>query len=188
MPKRIKSDQPVIYQLKIVLAGTKPPLWRRVLVDSSMTLFKLHQVIQVAMGWENAHLHMFQIRQKHYGEPENDMLGETLDERKFKLWQVIRREKEKFQYRYDFGDSWDHNIIVEKITTDSVTVPVPICTKAVGACPPEDCGGLWGYYNMINAINDPKHPEHEEMKDWIGDDYDSKHYDIEKVNQKLGKL
>ena len=126
-----------IYQIKITLDNTHPPIWRSILVPGSTTLLKLHDVLQIVMGWQDYHLHMFKIDGLIYGNPEDDEYGDlgTLDESEFKLIQVIRRVGQRFSYEYDFGDSWDHTLIVEKILPSQKGARHPLCLKGKRACP-----------------------------------------------------
>jgi len=182
MPKNPKKT----YQLKISLKGAKPPIWRRFLVDSSMALPEFHGVLQTVMGWDNSHLHQFSAYGESFGiaDPEFDFEGGR-DERKFKVAHLLKNEKDAIVYEYDFGDGWAHKITLEKILPFDPKAVLPVCVKAKGACPPEDVGGLWGYYAFLEALNDPKHPEHDEYKEWVGEDFDPDAYDIEQVNALL---
>jgi hypothetical protein len=168
----------VIYQLKITLRDTKPPVWRRVQVQDC-TLGRLHDVIQTCMGWTNSHLHAFEVGGEQYSEPDPDGMMETEDERKVKLSQVVARGFKKFAYTYDFGDNWDHTVEVEKTLEAEPGVRYPRCVDGKRACPPEDCGGPWGYADFLKAIRDPKHPEHEDMLEWAGDGFDPEEFDVE---------
>ncbi len=180
-----KPADTTIYQLKISLREIKPPIWRTVQVLSSTTLQKLHLIIQESMGWYNSHLHNFLIDGIEYGEPAPEYDFEVTDETKVKLSKVVRGEKTKFSYIYDFGDGWDHTILVEKILPCDPKVSYPICIKGKRACPPEDCGGPWGYVEFLEAIQNPSHPEHEEMLEWIEGDFESEEFNLDEVNQRL---
>ena len=191
--KQKSLDLHQVYRLKVTLKGSKPPIWRRLEVPGDITLAKLHQILQVAMGWTNSHLHSFQIGEIYYEEPEPGFdpdlsLAESKNEKRFKLQQVAFREKMKFFYEYDFGDSWEHEILVEKILPMTEERRQPVCLKGVKACPPEDIGGLWGYYEFLEIIKDPKHPEHEDMVEWIGGHFDPEEFDLEEVNKQLKKI
>jgi hypothetical protein len=180
-----KAKEPAqVYQLKITLQGVKPPIWRRVQVKDC-TLPQLHDIIQVCMGWEDYHLHAFEIGGEQYSEPDPDGMMETEDERKVKLSQVVEGGIKKFTYTYDFGDSWDHVIQVEKTLPAEKGVKYPRCVDGKRACPPEDCGGSWGYANFLEAIQNPEHPEHEELTEWIGGEFDPEAFDAEDVNEEL---
>jgi hypothetical protein len=176
-----------VYQLQVTLDRSKPPIWRRILVPGNFTLYNLHEILQLVMGWENYHLHMFTIDDQIYGDPEDDEYGDlgTKDETHYRLDQLDLRERSKFSYEYDFGDSWDHTILVEKILAAEKGVRYPICLKGKHACPPEDVGGVWGYQNFLEAIADPEHEEYEEYLVWIGGEFDPEAFDQDEVNQAL---
>lgn len=123
-------------------------------------------VLQTVMGWYGGHLHEFDVFGDSYGDPEV-MEGEVLDERSVTLGKLITAEKEKFHYLYDFGDSWDHEILVEKILPLEKGTHYPVCVTGKRACPPEDCGGAPGYEELLEILKDPSHPEHEDMFDWL---------------------
>jgi hypothetical protein len=177
-----------VYQLKITLRDIRPPIWRRVQVRSDSTLGHLHWVIQFSMGWTNSHLHSFSIQGVDYGvllpELGFDEMG-VEDEQSVKLSKVIPGEKFKFSYLYDFGDSWEHEILVEKVLEADPEINYPICIKAQRACPPEDCGGAWGYQEFIEAIQDADHPEHEEMLEWVGGVFDPEEAELNEINPLL---
>ena len=183
-----KTTHKTIYQLKISLRNIRPPIWRRVQVESSTTLSQLHLIIQAAMGWYNYHLHSFSIQGIEYGEPQPDYGLDIQDERKVKLNQVIKSEKAKFFYTYDFGDSWEHSILVEKILPLDPKISYPLCIKAKRACPPEDCGGAWGYMEFLEAIQNPQHPEHEDSLEWVEGSFDSEQCSLEEINQRLAQF
>ncbi len=175
-----------VYQLKIVLNGSKPPIWRRFLVDSTISLAQLHKIIQVVMGWDNCHLHQFVANGSFYGYLSDD-IPEIEDENKYRLDHILKQEKMAFIYEYDFGDSWEHKITLEKISSFDTKLVLPQCIKAKGACPPEDVGGIWGYYEYLAVLNDPAHPDYEEYKEQIGDDFDPLAYDMTLTNKMLVK-
>ena len=175
-----------IYQLKITLLDAKPPIWRRVLVPGSFNLYKLNQVIQLAMGWTDSHLHQFYIDGEFYGLPDEELDdGEWEDERKFKLEQIAPEVKSKFVYEYDFGDSWRHEILVEKIISPVPGEKYPQCIKGKRACPPEDVGGVWGYADFLAALQDEEHEEHDSYLEWVGDEFDPEAMDLGEINQAL---
>src|SRR6266508_3874429 len=150
-----------VYQIKVTLIGSKPPIWRRILVADTTTLHRLHTILQTIMGWDDYHLHMFTINKQIYGEPEDDEFGDLgiKSEARFELDQVVGRAGAKFRYGYDFGDSWEHELIVEKILPAEKGVHFPLCGAGKRACPPEDVGGVWGYQEFLEAIADPGHSE-----------------------------
>ncbi|MGB9694306.1 MAG: plasmid pRiA4b ORF-3 family protein [Fervidobacterium sp.] len=178
-----------VYQFKITLQGSNPPIWRRIQVPETYTFWDLHIAIQDAMGWLDCHLHMFEIVDPSTGmkceigipEKEYDEYGETLPGWKQKIADYFSMENLKANYVYDFGDNWEHNIQLEKILPREKGVNYPRCIKGKRACPPEDCGGVWGYEEFLEAIKDPKHEEHEEMLEWVGGEFDSEHFDVNEV-------
>lgn len=180
-----------IYQLKITLKYSKPPIWRRVLVKSNITLAELHATIQPAMGWYDSHLHQFMIDDVYYGEPHPDYTDMGMDmenEAKYRLNRIAPTEGSKFVYEYDFGDSWLHDILVEKILPPEKGVRYPQCIKGKLACPPEDVGGVYGYYDLLEIIKDPSHDEHDEYLEWLGDDFDPAYFSLEETNEALNQL
>jgi hypothetical protein len=190
-PKKIWLPQE-IYQLKVTLLDTRPPIWRRLLVPAGLTLEVLHDVLQLAMGWYDSHLHEFRVGQKRFGKPDPD--DELMDlpavgnERTAHLFKVLGKAKAKAMYTYDFGDSWEHAIVVEKVLPPEPGVAYPLCVAGKLQCPPEDCGGIPGYYNLLEAIRDPEHEEHEDMLDWVGGDYDPQAFSVDDVNRRLASL
>jgi len=180
-----------IIQLKITLQGTKPLIWRRVLVENSISFFKLHYIIQYAMGWENRHLFEFNINGLRIGEPHEDdegWGGQLIDSLTVTLSSLIKNTKEKFTYTYDFGDDWVHIIKVEKFLSKDENVNYSLCIDGELNCPPEDCGGVYGFYDLIDKIKNKKHPEYKELISWLGDNYDHERFDIELVNKGLQLL
>jgi hypothetical protein len=178
---------PDIYQLKVTLNDSKPPIWRRIVVPENITLSLLHEILQIVMGWENYHLHMFKIAGQIYGDPEDDEMGMmgTKNETRYRLSQLNLHEKAKFYYEYDFGDGWEHTILVEKILPAEKGSRDPLCITGKGACPPEDVGGIWGYADILQAIANPEHPEHDESLEWLGKDFDPEEFDLDAVNETL---
>lgn len=180
-----KSRANQIYQIKITLQGSKPPIWRRVQVPADIRLSALHDVIQIVMGWGDEHLHQFLIGREYYGDERLADQGDVEDESKVKLNALVKKEKERFLYEYDFGDSWEHRLDVEKILPAEPDVHYPRCVEGKRACPPEDCGGVWGYADLLEAIRDPAHPEYENMSEWVEDDFDPEAFDPDEVNALL---
>lgn len=177
------------FRIKISLKGSQPKIWRRVVVKRGLTFQALHHVIQIAMGWHNCHLHQFHVYGEIFG-PRRDQLNfgsdEHEDESKFKIGGLGLGSKNKVFYEYDFGDGWLHEILVEKLVDDAPEHPV--CLAGELACPPEDCGGVWGYQRLLAVLKDPKDPEHEDMKEWIGEDWDAERFDLAEVNRSLKRL
>ena len=184
-----KSDTR-IYQIKVTLEGSKPPVWRRLLVRSDITLADLHDIIQAAFGWWDYHLHQFIVGGTHYGVPDPDYLDyvDMHDEQDVTLSQIATGEGFKFRYEYDFGDSWLHQVLLEKVLPPEPDQNYPLCVKGRRARPPEDVGGIGGYYYFLEAIQDPDHEEHDEYLEWVGGEFDPEAFDLEEVNQALDAL
>jgi hypothetical protein len=190
MAKKQPKNPIPIYQLKIVLREIEPPVWRILQIKGNASLGKLHDYIQGAMGWKDCHLHEFKIEGKRYMAKEqmdddydDDGFGSrgVYDERKWCLDKLLK-EGDSFEYEYDFGDSWDHDILVEKIIPPKEEVYYPICTYGERACPPEDCGGTTGYEELIQVLNDPTHEDHEHFSEWAGEDFDPETFDMKGAN------
>lgn len=186
-----KSKAPAqIYQIKVTLRDSKPPIWRRLLVSSETTLETLHDIIQIAMGWEDGHLHVFEVGEDSYSALMEDMFDDLdfKDESRIRLNEIVPAEGFKFSYAYDFGDNWDHIILVEKVFSVNPAQELPVCIKGKRACPPEDVGGIWSYDTFLEAIRNPDHPEHKDYTEWLGADFDPEAFDMDVVNAALGGL
>lgn len=179
-----KYDQ--VYQFKITLKGTKPPIWRRILVPETYTFWDLHVAIQDAMGWDDYHLHEFTLlspktgRKVKIGIPSDedaDFGWKVLADWNQKIAHYFSSENSKADYVYDFGDGWEHSIKLEKILPRETGVAYPRCIDGRGACPPEDCGGIGGYAEFLEAIGDPANELHEDMLDWVGGSFDPDDFD-----------
>ncbi|WP_370948577.1 plasmid pRiA4b ORF-3 family protein [Amycolatopsis sp. cg5] len=178
------------YQIKVQLVGvTKPPVWRRIQVSAGFSLDQLHDVIQDAMGWFDCHLHKFSDEWREYGDTDPE-LG-YFDERTVRLSQLLAETGDKIHYTYDFGDNWDHVITLEKVLPPDVAAAGPSCTAGKGACPPEDCGGSWGYADLKNSLADPEAEDHEDLLEWLGlasgDEFDPHAFSVGKVSARLGR-
>jgi len=186
-----KNSEPVrIYQLKVTLHGSHPPIWRQFQVRSDITLAKLHRILQIVMGWTNTHLHRFLIRGGQFGIPDDgDMvLRKMIDGRKHRLSDVVSGQASRFTYEYDFGDGWQHELLVENILSPEAGERYPVCLAGARACPPEDVGGALGYQNLLEAIHNLNHPQHDECLEWIGDGFDPEAFHVDEVNRKLRQL
>lgn len=188
MSSENQSSEP-IYQIKVTLKESTPPIWRRILVSGGTSLHKLHLILQASMGWDNYHLHMFEIAGQTYGDPAEDPDDElgAQDETQVTLRDLGLAPGAAFEYEYDFGDSWRHLLNVEEIREGGDTAQLPRCTAGKGAAPPEDVGGVYGYEEYLAAIQDPNHPEHEEMLAWRGP-FDPAEFDIADANARLAWL
>ena len=176
-----------IYQFKITLRDSKPPIWRRIQVPDTYTFWDLHIAIQDVFGWSDYHLHEFEMihpsskRKVKIGFPDEDFGRDILPNWKQKIYDYFSMENKKSDYLYDFGDSWEHEITLEKILASEKGVNYPKCVKGKRAGPPEDCGGIWGYEEFLEAIKDPEHEQHNEMLEWIGGEFDSEYFDPNEI-------
>ena len=187
-PRKSKPTN-CIYQFKITLLEAQPPIWRRIQVEDC-TLDKLHLHIQRAMGWTNSHLHQFEIGGQTYGDPELlEDVGEYQDSTTILLSEILPtgRKQLRFKYEYDFGDGWLHEVLFEGCPEPEKGKKYPICLEGERACPPEDCGGIWGYFDFLEAIADPKHEEHEAMLEWIGGKFDPEMFDAKQATKEMKK-
>ncbi len=185
----LKKDYKNIYQFKITLKDIKPPVWRRIQVPENYSFWDLHVAIQDSMGWVDCHLHEFttivknQNQIKSIGLPDFEMMEfDVLPgwEEKISDWFALDKLK-VMDYTYDFGDNWEHRVELEKIIKKKDKTVYPVCIKGKRACPPEDCGGVWGYEEKLKIIKDPKHPEYDEIAEWMGEDFDSEEFDCAEV-------
>lgn len=172
-----------VFQFKIVLQGTKPPIWRRIQILEECSFWDLHVAIQDAMGWKDCHLHIFSLPCGDVGIPDDC----GFDDVETKAgWQTSVKENMKVgdsvHYIYDFGDGWTHKVTLEKVLKPDPALTYPVCVTGKRACPPEDCGGPYGYGDLLDILSDAKHPEHEEMLDWMGDEFDSESFSPDKVH------
>lgn len=165
-----------VYQLKATILDIKPPVWRRVVVPADISLSRLHDVLQAAFGWWDYHLHEFEIAGARYGIDDGESWEPPKDERRTRL-NIVAEQGSSFIYVYDFGDYWRHRIVVEKVFTATPGGRYPACVGGRRACPPEDCGGTWGYAEFLEAIRDPDHEEHESMLEWVGGHFDPEAFD-----------
>lgn len=181
-----------VFQLKVTLRDTRPAVWRRVLVDGSSTLVHVHEVIQAAFGWWDYHVHDFEIDGSNYGvpDPDDDDWGiPTIDESGVRL-DSIAGPGSRYLYRYDFGDNWRHDVVVEKVLPTDGSMEVPACVDGRRACPPEDCGGTGGFRDLLAILANPGHAEYRERREWMGRDYDPDAFDPSEFedNRRSAKL
>ncbi len=173
-----------VISLKVTLRDSKPPIWRRLLMPGEMTLQDLHEAIQATMGWYGGHLHAFSLGGTEYGDPEAE--PDFADAAAMTLDRVVKSGAKKFTYTYDFGDDWEHIIVIEK---PQAVVPgqyYPACVAGKRACPPEDCGGMPGYEQMLEIIANPKHPQHKDQMEWLGAPFDPEEFSVEDADTALG--
>lgn len=178
-----------IMELKIILSGIKPTIYRTIQIEENNTFFELHAAIQIAFGWENSHMHIFEIEDDRIGISDFDEFEDeyTIDERTIRLFQTGLNEKDKFEYIYDFGDHWVHEIQVTKILDPKNTF-YPKCVRGTMNRPPEDCGGIYGFENFKEIMGNRKHPEFKEMKTWYGGMYDEELFLKDQINDNFKKF
>jgi Plasmid pRiA4b ORF-3-like protein len=189
--KRKRSARPApVYQIKVGLRGTKPPIWRRLEVPADISLARLHIVIQIAFDWNDSHMHVFETPYGSFGTADADL--DHSPEAPVTLEQVAPAVSSKLCYTYDFGDDWEHDILVEKVLDRNETATYPRCTGGRRAAPPDDCGGIWGYAELMEVLTDPTDPEHKDRLEWLGlddaADFDPKRFDAEEVTRALAAM
>lgn len=188
VPTRAEQQGAGVFKLKIrLLRITKPPIWRRLLVPADIRLDRFHEVIQAAMGWEDYHMHVFSHGSVEYGTPDPELCHR--DERRATLDHLLGEAGDRIRYTYDFGDDWEHEIALEDVLAADPDVHYPICLSGKSACPPEDCGGAWGYEHLRGVLADPAHEQHQDMLEWLeletAAEFDPASFDIDEVNEAL---
>lgn len=179
------ADAPAL-RVRLALADVEPPVWRELVLPGSWHLGKVHWAIQSAMGWEDSHLHKFQAGDRRFGPRDPFGGGEDVArEEVFRLHEVLVQVGDLLDYTYDFGDDWRHQLTVLELLAPTA---LATCLDGAGACPPEDCGGPWGYEQLLTILADPQHPEHEDRLEWIGGPVDPASFDVEVVAQRLGRI
>jgi hypothetical protein len=184
--KKASAASGEIFRVKVTLDGLRPAIWRR-LETCDCSLADLHEIIQMAMGWEFAHLWHFKVHSTYYGEQVDRELNQ-LDAHTPTLSKLFAVGTRKFSYVYDFGDNWQHSILIERVVEAEADAVYPRCTKGERRCPPEDCGGVWGYCDLLEALANPDHPEHEERLEWLDDDFEPEAFDLAAANKRLAQL
>lgn len=173
---------PTIYELKITLQDTRPPVWRRFSAPGDVSLIRLHGHLQRIMGWTNAHMHQFIAEGWHFGTPDPDFPRPTQTGKNVPLNQVLRKPNDRFVYEYDFGDGWQHEIVLERVVAAEPDRLYPYVMDGARACPPEDCGGIAGYQRLLEALASSKHPDHGAVLAWVGGSYDPTAFDPDAMN------
>lgn len=176
-----------IFQIKVTLKWSKPPIWRRIQLRGDTKLGQLHHILQITMGWWGEHLHAFEANGISYGEPDPDYPSDLRNERNVRL-DKIAKESDVIKYEYDFGDSWIHELKVEKVLDPEPGTHYPRCLDGKRAAPPEDCGGVPGYERMLEILTNPKDEEYEDIREWLGEEFDPEAFDLAAVNEELGDL
>ena len=175
----------LLYEIKVELKEIEPPIWRIIQVPSRTSLLRLHRILQRAMGWKDYHLHLFEVDGKRYGEPSTEWDIEVLESRKMTLEKVFSGGRTSFLYEYDLGDSWVHELTLLSASQGEEKLG---CTAGARACPPEDCGGPMGYYELLVALSDPSHEEHLAMLEWVGGKFDPNAFSVTAADQALKRL
>jgi hypothetical protein len=184
------APAPTVHTIKVTLAGSRPPIWRRLQVPSAITLRALHDVVQAAFGWEGYHMWVFETPLGRWGVADRELQITSAAAKR--LDQVAPHEADRLGYTYDFGDDWEHTILVEAVTDPEPGIAYPRCLTGRRACPPEDCGGVWGYDSLIEILADPEHEEHQDRLEWLGLDsagrFDPAAFDLVQINGALSGL
>ena len=195
MDDDIESTTLKAYYLRVTLQDSTPLIWRDIIVPSNLTLEDLHYVIQAAMGWNNDHLHHFIADNilyadiNHHNNPYHENTGNELNESSYTISQLLPEEKTSILYEYDLSDSWLHKIELRRILpAHDVYAIKPHCVKGKGACPPESCGGIWGYADILNTLQNADTETKNELLTSIGENFDPERFDLENVNRILKRL
>ena len=165
-----------VCQLKVTLRGTRPPIWRRLLVPADTTLTRMHRVLQIAMGWQDSHMYEFRV----------DVRRPARMQHSARIGEVLREIGSSLTYTYDLGDGWEHSVVLEKRLRGGNGAERPVCLGGQWACPPEDCGGVPGYYDLLEVLQNPADERYEEMREWTGEDFDPEVFSVDAVNRQLG--
>jgi hypothetical protein len=176
-----------VFQLRVQLVGVHPVVWRRVLVPGSVRLSKLSEMLIAAMGWENSHLHAFEVGGKRFGMNFDEYPEGEIDEKGVTVLQALRDER-RFDFEYDFGDGWKHEVVVEELTWSYYGLKFAVCVDGQNACPPEDVGGVPGYAYFLDAITDPEHEEHDSYLEWVGGSFDPTEFELGAANAACQKV
>jgi hypothetical protein len=172
-----------VYVVKVTLLGTSPPVWRRILVPRDITLQHLHRTLQRVMGWTNSHLHQFVVQRQRISDPRSRVVTKVANENRTRLGELIWTAGASLLYEYDFGDGWQHELLLEEVLTGDESFQ-QICVAGKQCCPPEDCGGSQGFAELLNALRDANHPGHEEVCEWLGD-YVPESFSADDINRRL---
>lgn len=190
-PAATSDGNATVYRFKISLQGTDPAIWRRI-ETKDVPLGKLHELIQTAMGWTNSHLHQFEIGERRYTDPrlmsgDFDDCG-AIDYSDIRISNLVAKYGPKLRmcYEYDFGDGWQHDVVLEKVTESEPSAKYPRCIDGERACPPEDVGGVYGFADYVAAITNPNHGEHAELLEWNGP-FDPAHFDAAQATRCMKK-
>ena len=177
------------YQILISLKDSEIKIWKRILISSGLPLSDFHKVIQTTMGWENSHLHQFVKNKTFYTVRMKDDYSweemNNVDYKEMKVSDLLVNENDTIIYEYDFGDGWMHDITLEKKISNNPEIIYPTCLDGAMNCPPEDCGGVWGYKKLLEIIKNPGHKEYQEYMEWLGGTFDPKYFNKDETNERL---
>jgi hypothetical protein len=176
-----------VFRLRIQLNDVDPVIWRRLLVPGSVRMSKLADILIGAMGWTNSHLHAFRVGDARYGMQAEDWPENEIDEKTVTVLQSLREER-RFVFDYDFGDSWEHEVVIEELEWTHLGLKYAVCLEGANACPPEDVGGARGYSDFLEAIVDPAHDDHQSFLDWVGGPFDPAEFNVAEANALLQKV
>ncbi|HLI00838.1 MAG TPA: plasmid pRiA4b ORF-3 family protein [Acidimicrobiales bacterium] len=177
-----------VHELRVTLLDVSPPVWRLVRVPSALPLSTVHAILQIALGWEDRHLHEWRVGDVTYGLPDEDSWGEELADESAALLADVAPPDSVLHYDYDFGDGWEHLVEVAAVRPYNANVPPVACIAGERACPPEDCGGPRGYERLVDALRDPEDPDHDAVLEEVGDRWDPDEFDVSSVNHRLEQL
>jgi len=179
-----RPETPVeVYVVKVTLLGTKPPVWRRILVPREITLRNLHRTLQDVMGWTNSHLHQFIVQRQKFSDPRQRVGTKVADESRTRLGDLISTVGARLLYEYDFGDGWQHELLLEEVLLGDESFR-QLCAAGDRNCPPEDCGGSTGFSELLKALQDSTHPEHDDIREWVGD-FVPESFSADDINRRL---
>jgi hypothetical protein len=176
-----------VFRLRIQLNEVDPVIWRRLLVPGGIRMGKLGDILLAAMGWSNSHLHAFTVGDVRYGMNADEFPEGEIDERTVTILQALRDQR-RFTFDYDFGDSWEHDVVIEDLTWSTVGLKSAVCIDGANACPPDDVGGTWGYREFLEAIANSTHEDHEHYLNWVGGSFDPAEFDLGEINAVLQKI
>lgn len=172
-----------VYAVKVTLLGTRPLVWRRILVPRKITLRQLHWTLQTVMGWTDSHLHQFALPRQKFAGPTYGIGAKVANEDRTELGELLWTVGASLLYEYDFGDGWRHELVLEEILLGDESFQ-QMCVAGKRCCPPEDCGGPQGFAELIEALGDADHPDHQEVSKWLGD-FVPDSFSVEEINRKL---
>ena len=172
-----------VYAIKVTLLGSSPLVWRRILVPRDITLRQLHRTLQTVMGWADSHLHQFALPRQKLAGPSYGLGTKVANENRTELGELIWTVGARLLYEYDFGDGWQHELVLEEILLGDESFR-QMCVVGQRCCPPEDCGGPQGFAELIEALGDADHPDHQEVSEWLGD-FVPDSFSVKDINRKL---